>query len=823
MIFNKKSLFRHTILMIVCLLLGEAVVAGNPQCEAGEIIDSLSQSDLTDQEEELRDIASCGNLAVEGLTEALEHPDHEVIEKAAYILFLIGLETSLTEANSKQVAEALVDVLLNASHSSSRATSAQALQVLQPSDEDTVQALIEAFTSDSDAIVRSKAALALTANSQRDDRIPALLLSSIMSQDSVEVRSIAALSLSEFVLRHPELIDQQIKESLFTVINDVNEEPTVIAHCVLAIGYAEVVDHSTIEVIAQLLKRTETSNAYIYEQSSIALKQAANTLFNQSNGIEILEQNRQLVSEIQLLINSIPIKNNLEVDRAQEEIENLLEDTFPAKRQALFFQSAQRWVIGNRTVWILHPLVWMALVLAYPMSRQVQAFFFWNKHVRAILGCWYVGPMIAAIPPLRQRLFAPFKESLLADAKLELFEPNAYFRASEVCRKGTQQMQPLLEVLPTIKGQMVLEGESGLGKTVFLRYLVQKTQRITVYLPAQKCENGVIEAIQAKLHGQAQDAEFLRHLIYSGALDICIDGLNEVRAEVRANITAFVESYFKGNIVMTTQPLVWNPPATAKTYVMQPLRTEQIQDFLLFRQRRLPESSVVQGQAYEQRCLTFLQKAFAPHQPQAELQSVRRILSNPMDLSVAAQIISHDRVPDVHQLAMQQYSLMAADYERSWNQQFPLTAFAEFVYEMRVGDVYGMAGEPFYQALAIMEQPQHRMVVSRQWQDQAGEAHKEWSFRHDKIMEFFVVQTFLGTTAEAIDRRQQHLGDPRFRGIYFLLARLLPVEQALELREWLIHYAADTKDHTVCDDYVQILRSRQESTQPPPARQLIED
>ena len=76
---------------------------------------------------------------------------------------------------------------------------------------------------------------------------------------------------------------------------------------------------------------------------------------------------------------------------------------------------------------------------------------------------------------------------------------------------------------------------------------------------------------------------FLQNLIYSGALDICIDGLNEVSAETRATITQFVERYFKGNVLMATQPLEWKPPATAKIYVLRPLKEEQIKDFLLSR------------------------------------------------------------------------------------------------------------------------------------------------------------------------------------------------------------------------------------------------
>ena len=102
------------------------------------------------------------------------------------------------------------------------------------------------------------------------------------------------------------------------------------------------------------------------------------------------------------------------------------------------------------------------------------------------------------------------------------------------------------------------------------------------------------------------------------------------------------------------------------------------------------------------------------------------------------------------------------------------------------------------------------MVVSRQWQDEKGEAKKEWYFRHDKIMDFFLVQNFLGESDAAEALIIDRMGDPRFRSVYFLLATLLPKEAAKEIREKLIQYAADTKDHTVSNTFVQLLRSRSE-------------
>ena len=255
----------------------------------------------------------------------------------------------------------------------------------------------------------------------------------------------------------------------------------------------------------------------------------------------------------------------------------------------------------------------------------------------------------------------PFKPSLLADAGLDNFIEQAYFAESFVKvplssilpltprrkRRGEKifslltrklrgvqpktnstnnippEIQPITQALPTLQGQIVLEGDSGLGKSMFLRHLVNNSQRIVVYLPAQKCDKGVIEAIYAKLLGQVQDAKFLKNLIYSGAIDICIDGLNEVTADTRAKISQFAESYFRGNMIMTTQPLEWIPPSTAKKYELQPLQREQIQQFLIYRQLRLPQDATLKHTEYEQACDRYITEVFNEQQSPEDLAAAR--------------------------------------------------------------------------------------------------------------------------------------------------------------------------------------------------------
>ncbi|QKQ73023.1 HEAT repeat domain-containing protein [Nostoc sp. TCL240-02] len=467
-----------------------------------------------------------------------------------------------------------------------------------------------------------------------------------------------------------------------------------------------------------------------------------------------------------------------------------------------------QWFLNARTTILIHAAFWLALIFAYPKFPQVQAIFFWNPWVRRILGIGYVGLILTWVPFFREKLFEPFKPSLLADAGLDNFNPEAYFPNSKVKVPGVEEPVPITQVLPSIKGQVILEGDSGLGKSMFLRYLVKTSGRLVVYLPAHKCDKGVIEAIQAKLHGQAQDADFLKNLIYSGALDICIDGLNEVTADTRAKICQFAESYFRGNIIMTTQPLQWTPPSTAKIYKLLPLEEPQIQQFLISRQPRLPKNAKVQGTNYEQATASFLTKALTNQQSPQELSAIEKVLSNPMDLTVVALMLSQGEYPDLFHLQQHQYQLMAAEYLQEWNQEFPLKKFSDAVYQMRLKDEQALPADEFYQVLQSLSDEKYKMVVSRQWQDEKGEAKREWYFRHDKIIDFFLVQNFLGESEEAKNRLIDHMDDPRFRGVYFLLATLLPLDAAKELKEKLVQYAADTKDHTVSDTFVQLLRPR---------------
>jgi hypothetical protein len=242
----------------------------------------------------------------------------------------------------------------------------------------------------------------------------------------------------------------------------------------------------------------------------------------------------------------------------------------------------------------------------------------------------------------------------------------------------------------------------------------------------------------------------------------------------------------------------------ATVYVMQPLTRGKIERFLNTRTDVLPEDALVTGEDYEAACHGYLDQVLGDQQQKETQAAVERVLSNPMDLTIVAQMLARGQHPDLFELQKQQYAIMSAEYQHVYlDQAFPLEAFSECVYQMRLKQQTALPADDFLKELQLMEG--YKMVLSRQYKEAHGDVVKEWFFRHDKIMDFFIVQTFLGPNNE---RPNQHLGDPRFRGVYLMLATLMPIEEATLLREQLINYAADTKDHSVSDSFLNLFSSR---------------
>jgi hypothetical protein len=464
-----------------------------------------------------------------------------------------------------------------------------------------------------------------------------------------------------------------------------------------------------------------------------------------------------------------------------------------AQRQERIEQAAV-WAAGAVGA---HALLWLSLAFAYPRFRLVQAVFFWNPRVRRLVGLGYAVPLILAVPALRRRMVRPFESTLLADADLPSFQPEAYFAGQRVKpladRRSDAPVVPLAQAIPDVRGHVVLEGASGLGKTLALRALARTARRPVVFLPARRVAQAgtPVEAIARKMQGPAREVDFIRTLLHVNALDLIIDGLNEVGAETRLRIVEFVEDLPRANVLLATQPIAWTPPQAGATrrFELLPLADGQIIEFLLSREALLPDRRVA-GTAYRAACHAFIARTLGPEVETATRTRNRTTLSNPMDLTLAAELIAGGATPDPGQLVEQQLAELATWFEATYGRAFPKAQLEAHAFEQRLADDnrIALADEVVDALLRFRLGVPAPMTAATRGTVPGVEAR----FRHDRIAEVLIARHLLDpANREAFDRV---LGDPRFAGAVIEVAARAPAAEACALFERVSRQAEESGD-----------------------------
>jgi hypothetical protein len=450
---------------------------------------------------------------------------------------------------------------------------------------------------------------------------------------------------------------------------------------------------------------------------------------------------------------------------------------------------------------IIHPVCWLLLIFLYPNNTKVQSFFFWNKNIRKWGGLGYVNLLLIHVPFLRNRILSPFKKHLVEDAAQEAFDPEFYFPNSQlVDTKSNKNIT--IDDLALYHNQVIIWGESGLGKTMILCHLLHKTRKLSVFLKAEHCKQGVEQAIRNKMAGMAEDRHFIKSMLYNGYMDVYIDGINEVGPDTRVSIGNFIRHFPKCTCFITTQPIAWDMPANAAIIHLLPLARKFIAAFLHSRFKMFPWQEPVSEEAYKQMCDHYLDKNIGDEVSNEQRVRNQKILSNPHDLTIVGQLILHatGKSLDLYNLQQEYYDQMTAKYQNihPHKEGFPLAGFSEKIYALRLRDESRIPYSAYHDEIDCMQK--FRMVICRVLEGGA----KEWFFRHDKIKDFFILQTFLKTE----DRQEKYIPDSRFRGVYFMLATSLPLEDAQKLERKIINYAVDNNDYSLCNEFIKLLRDR---------------
>jgi len=454
------------------------------------------------------------------------------------------------------------------------------------------------------------------------------------------------------------------------------------------------------------------------------------------------------------------------------------------------------WVTRSLVLWTLF---WAVFLVAFPWSRTVQAIFFWHPRARRFFSAGFVPLLLLVLPPLRRRLLAPFRDDLVAQARLEDLPKLAYFADGRARVNGGAPI-PLSQLRSRLRGVAVLQADSGLGKTSFLREIAAKVKRPVAFLHARDCADSVDVAISRIIH-DVQETGFVRSLVYTRALTVIVDGLNEVSADTREKIGGFARDMSNGDIIVATQPIEWRHPSNSRMVELLPLNPSEATAFLQSRPVGEDPKQPCHGPAYNAAAQTFVSRALDEAPSELEREMAELMLSNPFDLAFAAELLARGRMPSPTALVDEAFRLADERYRQIAKVPFPLQAFGRQAVKMRLEDRNWLNPDEFTaEASCLLEQ---RLLVSRAVRCAQGVTDRIL-FRHDRVWDFFIAAAF----SDDPDLWAEHVGDARFRGAHLRIAETWDLESAKKVRDQLNIAAADSGDHSTSDEFIQRLEKR---------------
>ena len=733
------------------------------------------------------------------VAEVLKSPDDDVRSSAAEALGWMGTAAA---SYAPQVAE-----LLKSPDDSVRSLAAGALGQMGPAGASYAPQVAELLKSP-DSSVRSSAAKALGRMGSAAASYAPQVAELLKSPDE-SVRSSAA----DFILNITAQPDSKLALRLTEISHSYQHVRGFATFLAYTTGGAKEPNRSRVIWLASRDLKSRPDAAKLTRTQAHALLENLSQTFPLTDRLSrVREVVAQRAADVVRARRTIEPGDRSLVQDLRDQIKKEYPDQARTLDDALRGDVRRKWVIRGVLLVCAHAAFWLLLIFAYPRLPMVQGVFFRNKWTRRMFGLGYVGLAITLIPWLRRRLFQPFGKSLIPHSFVDGFNEASYFDQTEVIEENKSSQAPrrqrLRDAVAEVKGQVVLQGQSGLGKTLFLQQLALRSRRTLVFLWATDCVDGVVPAIQRRLQGQARDETYLRTLIYAGALDVLIDALNEASPETRIFISQFVEEHFKGNFVVTTQPMNWTPPATARVFQLQPLRPEQIGEFLKKQWSAVNTIAKLTQEAYEQAVASHVSTLPQAADSGKPVDPRLLVLCNPMDASLAAELLAQGETLDLFRLVEQKFQKMADAFRVENGRDFPRDTFAECVYEWRkAGSKDDMDVKGF--EIEVGGLSKHRLMIQRTDRIKKAQGEEDrtwWFFRHDRIMEFFLVPAFLGP--EHKQRRLDHIEDQRFWGVYELLAVQLPDAEERELYSFLNERAATTNQNELRNRYELARRRR---------------
>jgi hypothetical protein len=292
-----------------------------------------------------------------------------------------------------------------------------------------------------------------------------------------------------------------------------------------------------------------------------------------------------------------------------------------------------------------------------------------------------------------------------------------------------------------------------------------------------------------------------------------IDGVNEVSADTREKVGAFARDMSKGDVFIGTQPIEWLPPKGAQIVDLIPLDRTETERFLLTRPVGLDTSQRRHGESYANAVAAFIKHALDEAPTEDDRRAATLMLSNPFDLSFAADLLAQGTMPNATSLIDASFrladegSIERPGYQSLVGQPFPLLAFGRYATMMRLEDRNWFKPDEFPAETSCLLT--WKLLIQRAVKGAAGLVDRI-QFRHDRVWDFFIAAAF----AADPDLWASQISDARFRGVYLRIAETWEPAHARLVRDKLIVKAAESGDHTTSDEFIKRLEARRRTKRP---------
>jgi hypothetical protein len=387
-----------------------------------------------------------------------------------------------------------------------------------------------------------------------------------------------------------------------------------------------------------------------------------------------------------------------------------------------------------------------------------------NPWLRTIGSFFLIPITLTMFPPVRRHILKRYFRGVRNEKELSDWQKEFVIPSEDLFPEayGTVLMK---------ERELLLLGESGVGKTSYLRYLTGYYARerktppvgiVPVLFPLVRYQGELPEDIftaQLSRYGQLTDEKLNNWFLQSGGFLIFIDGLNEVDESTRQKIRAFVDRYSSRNYFCISSQQSYREFSEMPRVKLAALRDDKIKEFL---QKRLGDEQAekILGEFNDE---------------------ISQLYSVPHDLEFLIEFKENNPTVPIPRSKMELYEAILAPKLQGWVEEGRLNYAARLfqrAYEMlNTGDAYFENSEVPLPDDLMDSLVDMKILILRS---------PHYLFRHDLVRSFLASKYFSNQWRELIFNEELNIDDTWRTMLEFALVNLQPDEVREVLKRILI-------------------------------------